>query len=142
MIKKYILTSPKFNGGVVFGYDANNCLVFYHNECDSPAAINWLKDRLPGNDIALVELKKKIEGTIQVVPPDLSFDTFWEAYDKKINRKRCEPLWKKLNDADRMRAIMNIKPYDAYLQRTGIAKCMAENYLKKEYYTVDWAKER
>lgn len=141
-MRKYILTSPRFNGTVTFGYDANDCLVFYHNECDNEAAINWLKNHLPVSEQALKDLKKIIDGTIQEVPPDLSFDTFWEAYDKKINKKRCEPIWKKLSDGVKMQAILNIKSYDAYLGRTGIGKCMPENYLKREYYTVDWKREK
>lgn len=141
-MKKYILTSPKFQGSVTFGYDDHDNLVFYFNESDNLPAVQWLKMHLPVNEVELQNLKTKIEGTIKEVPSDLSFDFFWDSYDKKINRKRSEGIWKKLTDAVKMKAIMNIKPYDAYLQRTGIAKAHADNYISREYYLVDWPKER
>lgn len=141
-MRKYILTSPRFNGTVTFGYDANDSLVFYHNECDNEAAINWLKNNLPVSEQALKELKKNIDGSIQEVPQDLSFDTFWDTYDQKINRKRVEPLWKKLSDANKMLAIMKVKSYDAYINRKGIGKANPDNYLSREYFLTDWAKQR
>lgn len=142
-MRKYILTSPRFTGHVTFGYDDADNLIFYHNETEEEAVINWLKRNLPVNDAELSQLQTKIKGTIKEVPEDLSFDTFWDKYDKKINRKRCEPMWKKLSDAERMQAITNIKPYELYLERTGFrGKADPENYLKKEHYAVDWKREK
>lgn len=142
-MKKYILTSPRFNGSVTFGYDEADNLVFYHNESDNEAVVMWLKRNLPTNEAELNALQKRIEGSIKEVPPDLTFDTFWSKYDKKINRKRCEPMWKKLSDAEKTQAISNIKPYEQYLGRTGYrGKADPENYLRRELYATDWKKEK
>jgi len=141
-MKKYILTSPRFTGHVTFGYDEADNLIFYHNESENEAVVGWLKRNLPVNEAELTLLQKKIEGSIKEVPADLSFDTFWKAYDMKINRKRSEPMYKKLSDAEKMQAISNIKAYESYLQRTGIRKAHPENYLNKEYYAVDWKREK
>lgn len=40
---------------------------------------------------------------------NISFDDFWNLYDKKIDRGKCEPKWKRLTDKDRI-AIMNYIP--------------------------------
>ncbi|QXU42073.1 hypothetical protein [Pedobacter sp. D749] len=140
---KYILTSPKFTGSVTFGYDSGGFLVYFLNETEmTPIQKEWLLRKLPLGDGSLKEISKLIEGDLKEVPADLSFETFWDKYDKKINRKRTEPMWKKMPDAERMAAIMNIKPYDSYLQRTGIGKAHPENYLKKEYFNVEWHREK
>ncbi len=39
----------------------------------------------------------------------LSFDTFWDAYDKKVDRPACMALWEKLKEADKA-AIMAYIP--------------------------------
>lgn len=142
-MKKYILTSPKFTGSVNFGYDDGGFLVLYHSETEmTDKQKEWLLKNLPLGSGNLEALSKLIDGQLKEIPADLSFDTFWDKYDKKINRKRCEPMWKKLNDASKMQAISNVKPYDSYLQRTGIAKAHPENYINKEYYSVDWNREK
>ncbi|TZF81799.1 hypothetical protein FW774_17230 [Pedobacter sp. BS3] len=142
-MKKYILTSKSFTGAVEFGFNSTGTLVFYNNAADmSDKQTDWLLAHLPPNEVYLNQLKVKISGELKEVPPDLSFDTFWTAYDKKIHAIRCKPLWNKLKDTDKMRAIMQIKPYDAYCARTGIAKANPENYLKKQYYETDWNREK
>lgn len=143
---KYILTSDYFTGSVTFGFNSSNWLVFFSNEAEfsEDRQYKWLFeiDRFPIRLEQIAELAKVIKGTLKEVPADLSFDTFWDKYEKKINRKRAEQIWKKLSDADKMLAIVNIKPYDSYLQRTGIGKAHPENYFNKEYHKVDWNREK
>lgn len=144
-MRKYILKSDLLSGAVTFGFDAAGWLVYFLNEATfSNEQHTWLftETRFPKRIEAIQALAKLIKGTLTEVPADLSFSAFWDAYDKKINKKRCEPMWKKMSDADKMQAIMNIKPYDAYLYRTGIGKAHPENYLKKEYFSVDWKREK
>lgn len=143
-MKKYVLTSASFIGNVVFGYNEDNLLVYYDNNSEMDCNQHtWLLRNLPKDSIVLDTIKTKIKGSIEELPEDIDFDTFWDKYGRKLNRKRCEPLWKKMSDADKLCAIRNIKPYEEYLQRTGFrGKCDPENYLKKEYHLVDWKKER
>jgi len=140
---KYILTSPKFTGTITFGYD-DGYLALFHNESEmTKEQKEWLLRHLPGNEPYLINFANVVKGEIKEVPADLSFETFWEKYDKKINKKRCEPMWKKLSDAEKMQAISNIKQYEGYLERTGFrGKADPENYLKKEHYAVDWKREK
>lgn len=145
-MKKYILTSDYFTGSVTFGFNSDNWLVYFNNEAEftEDRQYQWLfeVERFPIRLEQIPYLAKKVKGELKEVPADLSFDTFWNTYSKKINLKRVKLIWSKLNDADRMHAIINIKPYDSYLQRTCIGKAHPENYLRKEYFNVDWKKEK
>lgn len=144
-MKKYVLTSVNLVGSVVFGYEDSGLLVFYDAspaEMSEKQLVAVLK-YLPREEAELQALADKTKCTLELLPEDLSFDTFWDRYDKKINRKRCEPMWRKLNDAEKLEAIRNIKPYEAYLERTGFrGKVDPDNYFKKEYYLVDWKREK
>lgn len=140
-MKKYVLTSQLFAGAVTFWYNDLDLLVYYHNEGEmSEKQHVWLLKHMPRELVELDALRQTVKGSIEELPPDLSFDTFWDVYDKKINRKRCEPMWKKLSDADKMKALAVIKKYDAYCQRTGVGKAHPDNFMSKEYYLVDWSK--
>lgn len=137
-MRKFVLTSPKFSKHVTFGYDANGDLVFYNNEIPDPVVIKWMKRFLPIDLNELESFKSKMAGTITEVPEDLSFDRFWNTYDKKVNRKRAEPLFEKLADADKMQAIMRIKTYFAYCEakKRGIAD--PERYLRDRFFETNW----
>lgn len=138
---KYLLTSPKFDGQIVFGY-TNGHLVFYNNETTNEAVILWLKQFLPVDEAALQPMQKRIDGTITIVPEDLTFERFWIAYDKKINRKRTEPLFEKLNDAGKMQAIMRIKAYHEYCAFKGRGIADPEKYIRDRYFETNWSKEK
>ncbi|MBS4064199.1 MAG: hypothetical protein KGZ74_06540 [Chitinophagaceae bacterium] len=136
---KYTLTSPKFTGKLVFGY-TNGLLT--HFECAAQMkeeGYKWILENFPLVPSTLKKMADAIPGKMEVVPEDLSFDAFWNAYGKKANRHRCEPLWNKLSDADRIECLSSIKPYDSYLKRVNYrAKLDPENYLKKEAFRNNW----
>jgi hypothetical protein len=137
-MKKYILTSPKFKGQITFGYDIDGHILYYNNECDNQAAIIWLKTYMPVNEMDLPKLRKQIEGTITEIPEDLSFDRFWNMYDHKVNRKRAEPLFEKLSEADKMLAIMRIKHYQNYCGVKSRPLADPDGYLSKRHFETNW----
>lgn len=116
----------------------------YHNESDMTIEQHaWLLTNLPLDNVVLNQMKAKYNLQLQEVPEDLSFDRFWEAYGKKINRKRTEPLYSKLSATNRLKSILNIKPYNEYLTRSGFRnKVDPERYIRDGYYETDWTKER
>lgn len=143
-MKKYLLTSDSFDGNVVLGYQENDLLTLYSNDSEmtEPQRI-WLLKNLPCHLSQVQHLAKQIKGKLEEMPEDISFNSFWSAYKKKINLKRCTPLFEKLSDADKLRAINAIKPYDAYLTRTKFrGKADPDTYLRNRYFETDWAKER
>ena len=104
--------------------------------------INWLfvQGKFP-------YLEKQIKGwsaisnfRIEVGEPDLSFDSFWNAYGNKVGKKKmAENTWNKLSQADKVKALQAIKHYNKYLSRKpGIDKAHATTYLNQEYYNNEW----
>ncbi|HCY83153.1 MAG TPA: hypothetical protein DHV22_16900, partial [Xanthomarina gelatinilytica] len=71
---------------------------------------------------------------IEVGKPDLSFDTFWEAYNHKVKKAMSEKSWKRLSQKDQMQAIEHIVVYDKYLHRKHIAKAAPSTYLNQRYW--------
>jgi hypothetical protein len=139
MIEKYILTSPSFKGNAVFGF-SGGFLSYFENESEmNEEQLRWLYGHFPFTLENLVAIQSKIKGRLEQVPTDLGFDVFWDSYDKKVNRKRCEPLWKKLTDAERITCLRSIAAYNSYLKRVGFrAKMDPENYLKREAFSNPW----
>ena len=142
-MKKYSLTSQSFAGAVVFGYSNEGFLVLYSNASEMTAQQQeWLLNKLPVNIINISELAKVVKGKLEEMPEDLSFDCFWESYGKKINKKRCEPMFNKLDDVEKYRAISTIVPYKNYLKRSGWrGQADPEKYLKDRYFETNWNSE-
>jgi hypothetical protein len=140
-MKKYILKSAKIEGDIIFGYDLQGYLVFFEmpENLSEEHARGMLK-ALPKTEQHLTQLVTGKDVSITEVPEDLSFERFWNAYDKKINRKRAEPLFEKLNTATKMQPIINIKAYQEYChwKRRGVAD--PEKYLRDGFFETDWTK--
>ncbi len=133
-----------FKGSVEFGFSDEDFLIYFHNDSEMNAEQQmWLLNKVPRTIHLINELATTIKGKLEEIPVDLSFDAFWTKYGKKINRKRCEPLWKKLKDTERMQALRSIEPYKAYLQRSGFrGQLDPENYLKNGSYETNWNSEK
>ncbi|MEQ8547611.1 MAG: hypothetical protein RIC03_06860 [Cyclobacteriaceae bacterium] len=144
-IEKYVLTIKKFEGSVIYGFSAGN-LVLYHNESNMDSeALAWFYDRLPLTPEQLRTVVKfmRSKGTIcqlEIIPPDISFEAFWNGYGKKVNKLRAAKEYKKLTDPERTLCIISLKPYDDYLRRmNGRAKLDPENYLKRRSFENPWS---
>lgn len=55
--------------------------------------------------------KSKSVNTSLLLSINISFDTFWDNYDKKTGREKSESLWSKLNENERSLAILQIPKY-------------------------------
>ncbi len=138
-MKKIILTSPNFTGNVVFAYNEQGILVIYHNESDmDEKALRWLLKYLPNDVEGLKALSSKITGRLEEVPADVSFDAFWNLYDKKVNRKRSEPMFKKLTDEEKLQCVVAVKPYKRYCSNNGRGIADPEKYINQRYFETDW----
>lgn len=138
-MKKFILTSPRFIGSIIFAFNEEGILITYINETDLAAeGLNWMLSFLPNHVDHLAPLGKKITGKIEEVPMDISFEAFWEAYNQKINKKRCIDLYKKLSDTDKPLCVMAIKAYQKYCNGKGRAIADPEKYLAHRYFETDW----
>lgn len=142
-MRTYILTSLNTQGQIEFAFDEDDFLIGYKYEAIMTEAqrIGILR-KMPLTRAALEDLEKLSPNIIITErDQDLSFDAFWNAYDKKINRKRCEPLWAKLKDADKVACLASIKPYKRYLHRTNFrAQKDPDGYLRDRLFDTQWNK--
>ena len=58
-----------------------------------------------------LSLNKEDKDLNKVVNVQIPFDVFWELYDKKVDRTKCEPKWDRLNPEDQASAIKFIPKY-------------------------------
>ncbi|QEM13456.1 hypothetical protein [Mucilaginibacter rubeus] len=140
MKTKYLLSFKGVEGSVEFTYNETGLLVEYVCSAElSTEQLVFMLKRIP----LLVEQVKEMPGihpsfTVVELTQDLSFKIFWEAYGQKIHPHRCEPLWNRLKDSDKIAALNAMPSYFRYLTRTGVAKVNPENYIKKQYWKTDW----
>ena len=137
-LKKYVLTSPKIDGKVVFGFDGQ-LLRTLEQKGLRQGQLEGLLSMLPCTEERLKEIVAGKSGAkLQMIPPDLSFGAFWDAYKKKVNKLRCEPLWQKLSEVERMECIMSLPGYESFLRRDGRAKRDPDRYLKEKSWQNKW----
>jgi hypothetical protein len=112
-MNEYFFTSRLFKGQLIFGYDENGILIKFINEAElSDTQMFFLRSNFPFCDDELPKIAGK-SGKIEKII-DLSFDRFWDIYGKKVNRKRCEDLWKRISDGDKQACLSKIKKYQVY----------------------------
>lgn len=141
-MKKIIATAEGLDGEVHFVYDDNGMLLtldFAHAELDEKQR-NWFLERTPvlySNNLPHAFGTNKL--TFVSADYRISFDMFWEKYNKKFNKKRCEPLWNKLTKTKQVKAYYGISSYDKHLiKNPWKTKADPETYLRKEYWENDW----
>lgn len=144
-MKKYILTSSKFTGTVVFGYNPDtDYLQLFDSKSDlTELQHRWLLQNLPYTPSELTLLAKKMNASLEEIQQDISFEAFWDTYGKKVNMKRCKPLFSALSDECKLLAIGRIRAYFKYCERTGFRGIAdPDKYLRNRYFETDWNKER
>lgn len=138
-ITKYILTKPSFEGVVTFGFSNENLLIYFINESNmNEGQQRWLLDHLPRSLQELQALRETMGAKLEVVPADISFEVFYAPFPNHRNRHRAEPLFTRLSDAHKTKAVVSVPAYVRYLKRTTIAAMLPENYLKRQEYLNNW----
>ncbi|WP_320053958.1 hypothetical protein [uncultured Acetobacteroides sp.] len=137
-----LLVSSKFDGEIELRYDENGVLEKFENRAKlEPAMLKWFLDYFPlttGVLTWMIDNTKTLR--LKDVPIDITFASFWERYNRKINRKRCEPLYDKLDESEKVKCIMAIKQYDFFVQLHNRAKMDPENWLKRYGWETEWSK--
>lgn len=105
-------------------------------------AIYFCLMRIPINEEGLLQMAGELHTPISVqpIPHDLSFNTFWEAYGYKIGDKtRTLKLWTALTEADRIKCLRSIRQYNQYLQqKPHMERLYPETYLKQERFRSEF----
>lgn len=142
-MRKFLLSSPHFTGQVEIVFNANDIVetIDFSNSNTTLSHRKSLLERF-GKNCTLDALQAVIEGTAATIIEaefELSFTMFWNAYGLKINKKRCEPLWAKLNKTNQLKAWQGISGYDKFLKRnTWRSKADPETYLRNEMWENEW----
>ena len=140
-MRRFIITSPNFNGTVEIDYDGNGllCNINMLNSSLGPQARLVMKATIPVVVSAIEEAFSTTKATVIETDYAVTFDMFWDAYDKKINRKRCEPIWAKLTKLQQVQATLKISSYNKFLKATGYrTKADPETYLRAEMWENEW----
>lgn len=141
-MRKMIFSSEKYTGEFSLTYDLEGTLKiidFGTIELEpvqkkfiaetAPLYFDGLKDFMPK-----VKYFTAVESTVAY-----TFDDFWVMYNKKINKKRCIPLWQKLSVAKQTKAVTGVPKYDNYLKlQSWRTKADPENYLRNEMWENEW----
>lgn len=139
-MRKFIITSNKTPGQIelVYNEQGNICLIDLNNVKLNSQQFYWLAKTTPFS-VDLIEQCFNVDGiTVIEGAFEVTFDMFWEKYNKKINKKRCYPLWNKLDKVKQVKAYLGIAKYDKFLTTTTRGKLDPENYLRNEAWENEW----
>ncbi len=145
-MKKLILTSSKFSGEIHVCYSAE--LQLEQFDCSgaelTEPMVKYFKLKVPSKYTNVLDFTTAFQSDsvkAEEVDFEITFDMFWETYDKKINKKRCIYLWNRLKGYERNRAYFGYPKYQRHLQiNQWKAKKDPENYLKEKAWETDWSK--
>lgn len=136
----YSLTSPKFEGALLFRYDDKGWLIYYENKAQlDEGQLTFVLKNLPRGYGDLVDFATKTKSTTTIIPQDLSFAVFWKKYDHKVGKKdRAEKLWNSYSETERANILKSISAYDAYLAKTNQNKAYPETYLSQKRHENEY----
>jgi hypothetical protein len=140
MMKKYAVTTTKFQGTITYGFADNGWLASVEIDgVHEPHAHKQVCTMLPFNDTMLLRWPKDNPSmTITEVVDDISFETFWKRYNYKVGKKEAEAAWNKLSNDKKTKALNRLPAYEKYLADKGIAKAYAQKYLNKERFEDEY----
>jgi methionyl-tRNA synthetase len=151
---KYIITHKEIAGEELeITYNANGRLLKWdatNMNSLQPNQMQWLKNNVPIQlTDPVAQFTKIIEdskGKLAITQSefDVSFDTFWEAFDNKLHKKDAQKLFEKLSYADKVKCIQSCGPYKRYCQRKGewYNQQLPDTYISKRNFETDWNKIR
>lgn len=123
-------------GEVELGYAISGRLLLWHIRAElSTKAYNKLLENIP-TDEKYIDYYIKKGFAVKHLPPDLSFDAFWNAYEYKVgNRTKCKQLWNKLTDGERIAVLESIPKYNRWLKlKVTVDRIYPERYLSQKRY--------
>ena len=140
-MRRFIITSPLFTGQAEAIYNDNGmlCKIDLSNCEFNQAFTNSFKSKVPVHESDIATAFDTSKVIIVEADFEIAYDMFWKAYNRKINNKRCIPLWNKLGKTEQVKAYYGIAAYDKYLSReTWRGKVDPENYLRNQMWENEW----
>ena len=140
MIRTFTLTSPSFNGEVVFEYSD-----YILSKYDTTSAqlteqqLIYITKNLPRELFDIETFKEKANNvTVTETTKEITFDDFWKRYFKgrgvdNSSKKRTIAKWGKMKKSEQLKAFYHIGKYLNTLSH-GTCPKYAETYLNAELW--------
>ncbi|MGE0636010.1 MAG: hypothetical protein AB7G44_03475 [Bacteroidia bacterium] len=133
-MKRYSLTSAKTEGDLVFEYNNNQLLCGFQCRAEvTDEQLTWILQRLPFTFAELQALAKQGR-VLKEIPLDLSFETFYNLYAYKTGKLEAERAWKRLNEADKVKALERINKFKQFCNSKNTALPYPATYLNKRRF--------
>jgi hypothetical protein len=141
-MRKFQVTSSKMAGPILITYNGDGLLQIadFSGSGASFEQVAYLVKKMP----VLID---SLEGfcqtsNLEAVECDfeISFDSFWNEYGYKVERKRTEQLWKAMSKIKQLKAYMSIPAYKRFLKRKKIEQKYPDTYLRSEAFETEWDK--
>jgi hypothetical protein len=138
---EYLLTSTQFEGSLSLKYDDKGWLNEFKLEAVlTDVQLKYFYDNLPRRE-ELLSTSYATSKTLSIVKvmKELTFESFWNAFNYKMGKLAAEKQWNKLNDADKLACMKSIKKYHGYLaSKPGIEKVYPERYISKRRFEDEY----
>lgn len=141
-MNKYAFKSAKIDGTAVIGYNSDGNLVSFKLDGDwSDKHYKWFLDNIHWREENRNALVAGTAATLTLIPPDLSFATFWELYKYNLgNKKRAEKEWNDTSDVNKIKALEAIPKYKRWLKtKPNMEHLMASTFLSQQRYLNTFA---
>lgn len=145
LLRTYTVTSKRTRIVWIFKYDQDGNLRLFqplNGEIDNDkATFLFLQNRFPHDEPKMLVFKSKMTKyfTIDEEDYDLSFDTFMNVYGKKTRKKESSAYWKKMTDANKLKAILGVKKLNNHIRlNPWKEKPDPIRYLKHERYNDEY----
>lgn len=140
-MRRFLITSTAYAGDAEVLYDADGRLVRMDvSRTNMP--VKWVKvfkEKVPAHVDELQTVFAKSNITVVEADYQVSFAEWWAKYDRKINKKRCEPLWEKMSKTDQVKAFVGVEAYNRHLKKESWrSKADPEKYLRDRYWENEW----
>lgn len=140
-MNKYIITSPHFAGQVEVTYMEGELSVLdFRQSSIKGSHKKSFKDKIATNEEGLGGCFEKSSVEILKGEVEITIEMFWDKYKKKVNIKRCRPLWDRLSPTQKVKAFIGIDKYFRHLAKTNSLqyKIDPENYLRDERWEDEY----
>lgn len=137
---RYLIVSRASGNRVEVEYDDRGLLESIRFESRPElTALDALLSKVPRNENEVTGWYPA-QFEVTLIPLDVKFDVFWEAYGKKVGRQNAAAQWQKLGMNDRAKAIRSIPRYFRYCQLQNPPRQIVdpERYLKYRRFDDDF----
>lgn len=136
-MNKYLLTFNEKRGFASFEFDEEGYLIDFSIKAELTKDQHyWLLIKMPIKEDEIQGKLGSVKNTrLELIPPDLSFEAFWQEYNYKTgNKSRSEKLWNELSDDDKIKVFNHMPRYRYHMKTTGIQQAYPETFLSQRRF--------